>query len=489
MDSNQIKKIVLDPCILIVAGVTGDLSRRYLLPALYELFAAKILPENFTIVGLSRRNLDVNELIESIKTNQINNNKEVNPETIKQFEQSLEICLMDISKPDDYQKLKDKLDKIEENLGVCLNRLFYLAIPPEMFEKVISGLGTCSLNNGCNHGSTESRLLLEKPFGQNTASAKELVAQIQKSFKEDQVYRVDHYLAKENAQNILAFRFLNPLFSRIWDNKSIEYITITANESLKIENRAQFYEQTGALRDFIQSHLIQLMSLVTMEEPYDNSSKSLHEAKLKLLNQVVPISAEDVQTSAVRGQYEGYSEEVSNPETTTETYAAIKLTINNERWKDVPILLRTGKALDDRISEINFKLKSSITKEHTANMLTIRIQPNEGISLSLAAKKPGFGYEIQQAQMQFCYDQQFTESLPNAYEYVLVDAMRGDQSLFSTAEEIIRSWEIIENVINDWSVSKNIPELYKVGSSGPISAEIMANNSNATWETNRLKIC
>ncbi|MBW3569173.1 glucose-6-phosphate dehydrogenase [Candidatus Parcubacteria bacterium] len=483
------RKLKPEPCILIIAGITGNLAKKYLLPALYDLIVADMLPDNFKIVGLSRRDIETADLLRIIEDDLGNKRQKVNKKALLKMTEMLHICLMNISKPQDYKILREDLDKIEDDLGLCMHRLYYLAIPPQIFGPVIDGLGTFGLNKGCQHGSTESRLLLEKPFGFDLASAKELVGRLNNSFSEDQIYRVDHYLAKENAQNILTFRFENPLFSRIWDRNSIEYITITAAETIGIEDRADFYDQIGALRDFVQSHLLQLLCLATIEEPADRSAESLHKEKVKLLNSVAVIKQDEVASRAVRGQYEGYAAEVGNPKTTTETFAALRLQIDNERWRGVPILLRHGKAMTDKITEINFKLHDRLKAGHPPSILTIRIQPDEGIVLSLVAKKPGFDSQTQTAQMQFCYDQHFADALPNAYEYVLVDALRGDRGLFPTADEVIRSWEIIENVVQAWTHNEHKPEIYEVGSQGPESAKKLAMEVGASWETHQLKVC
>lgn len=482
-------KISLEPSILIIAGITGNLAKKYLMPALYDLVKSNIIPSSFKIVGLSRRDLNKSELIANLNGIITGRGEQISKDALAKMEQMLEVCLMDISRPNDYKILRECLDKIEEKAGQCMHRLYYLAIPPQIFGPVVDGLGTNGLNSGCRHGNTESRLMLEKPFGFDLASAKELIERLNVAFNEDQIYRVDHYLAKENAQNILTFRFDNPLFNRIWDKDSIEYITITAAESIGIEDRADFYDNTGALRDFVQSHLLQLLCLATLEEPADSSAESLHAEKVKLLESVKIIQPDQVKSHAVRGQYQGYIKESGNPKSTTETYTALSLQIDNDRWRGVPILLRSGKAMDEKITEINFKLKDSKKSSHPPSILTIRIQPNEGIVLSLIAKKPGFESEKQTAQMQFCYDDTFAQSLPNAYEYVIVDALRGDRGLFPTAKEVIRSWEIIENVVQAWAHDTAPPELYKAGSSGPASAENLAESVGATWHTHHKNIC
>lgn len=478
------------PSILVIAGITGDLSQRYFLPALYDLLVAGVLPSPFKIVGLSRREVTTADLLEAVRKSVDSKGQEIDEKILKKLEKMLEICLMDISNADDYQNLKTMLDKIEERVGTCMHRIFYLAIPSQIFGPVLDSLGTYGLNKGCQHGVAESRLLIEKPFGQDLASAKELVERIRDVFSEKHIYRVDHYLAKENAQNILTLRFKNPLFTRIWDRQSIDHIMITASETIDVGRRGNFYEQTGALKDFVQSHLLQLLALVTMEEPTDRSAKALHDQKLRLLKAIKPIRTDQAASLAVRGQYEGYSEEVGNPHSKIETYAAMRLEIDNDRWKGVPVLLRTGKALAERITEITFVLRESRGMNQAPNALTIRIQPNEGIVLSLVTKKPGFSKQTENAQMEFCYNQSFEQIvLPNAYEYVLVDALRGDQTLFATADEVIRSWEILDGIVKAWDNDGSQPELYDRGSWGPKSADKLAKSAGASWLTHILNIC
>lgn len=484
------QKLQPEPSILVIAGITGDLSQRYFLPALYDLLVAGVLPSPFKIVGLSRREIEVAELLESVRKSIVAKGQKVDKKILSKLEDMLEICLMDISAPSEYKVLKDRLDALEDSVGTCLHRIFYLAIPSQIFGPVLDGLGTFKLNKGCQHGATESRLLIEKPFGHDLTSAHDLISRIRKVFGEKYIYRVDHYLAKENAQNILTLRFKNPFFTRIWDRESIDHILITASETIGVGRRGNFYEQTGALKDFVQSHLLQLLALVTMEEPADRSPHALHEQKLQLLQAISPIQPNQVNAKAVRGQYEGYDEEVGNPDSNIETYAALELEINNARWKGVPVLVRTGKAMAERITEITFVLRESRGMNQAPNALTIRIQPNEGIVLSLVTKKPGFNKETENAQMEFCYNQSFKQVvLPNAYEYVLVDALRGDQTLFATADEVIRSWEILDSVVQAWSHDKSGPEAYARGSWGPQAADKLAENAGLSWLTHTLNIC
>jgi glucose-6-phosphate 1-dehydrogenase len=470
MDTPKAIAATLEPSTLVIFGITGDLAHRKLLPALYYLSAQGLLPDELRIVGITRHGIAIPDLLDRVKTAVTDIGKKVDHDGLAQLGKRIEIIKMDLLQPDEYVRLNNRLNAIEDEAGMCLNRLFYLAIPAQNFEPVIGHLGESGLNKACRHGSG-ARLLVEKPFGYDLASAKELINSLGQHFSEEQIYRIDHYLAKETAQNILTFRFQNPIFKRIWDNRSIKSIAITADESIDIEGRVAFYEQTGALRDLIQSHLLQLLALTTMDEPSSLTSNAIHRRKLALLQDVMPIPPNKVATSAVRGQYEGYRQEVGNLESNTETYAALRLKIDNERWRGVPVILRTGKALTKKVVEITLVIATDdhLTKENT---LTIRIQPDEGISLRLFAKKPGFTEEVDPVQMDFDYDESFAglPAQPDAYERVLMDAFRGDKTLFATSDEVLASWCILENVIHEWEKSDDGLHIYKRGSDGPTTA-------------------
>jgi len=385
--------------------------------------------------------------------------------------------------PAEYLKLGKRLNAIEDEMGMCMSRLFYLAIPSQTFAPVVQQLGKGGLNKSCQHNSEDARLLIEKPFGYDLESAHELIKDLNEHFSEQQIYRIDHYLAKETAQNILNFRFQNPIFKRAWDNKSIRNIMITAAEEIDIEGRVSFYEQTGALRDLIQSHLLQLLALTVMDEPAALTSDEIHRQKLSLLQSITPIAPDKVITDAVRGQYEDYRKEVENPDSIAETYAAIKLEINSERWRGVPVLLRTGKAMEEKVVDITITFSDN-SKLSQDNILSIRI------SLQLLAKKPGFTNEVEPVQMDFCYGNSFDgEVNPDAYERVLIDAFRGDKTLFATSDEVLASWRIVENVIHEWAKNDAGLEFYKRGSWGPKSADNLAKSADTNWITQELKVC
>lgn len=517
---NELKAITL-----VIFGITGDLARRKLLPALYHLAKYDLLPAQYKIVGVSRREISAADVLASISENvKLATGKPADIAVLKTLGQNLALVQMDLTRGDDYARLHQTLGEVEAAAGVCMTRLFYMAVPFQTLPQIVAHLGENGLQRGCNHDvHAENRLLIEKPFGDNLATAKALVQSIGQYFAESQLYRIDHYLAKETAQNMLTFRFQNPLFKAVWNRSHIKSVMITAAETIGIEGRSVFYEQTGALRDFIQNHLLQLLALTAMDEPKSMSAADIHHEKLKLLDAVAPIAPNEVAGKTVRGQYAGYRTEVNNPGSQAETYAAVQLAIDNERFRGVPILLRTGKALAEKVAEITIifgeqtepasetspqgKAEHSAAQtgaEHSphvaaghsfsplgANTLTIRIQPNEGIVLGLRAKKPGFRQGTEHVQMEFCYNRAFAgeHASPDAYERVLVDAFRGDKTLFATDAEVLASWRIIENVITEWAKNGDDLHVYPKGSWGPAAAEELARRAGVTWMTDVLNIC
>lgn len=428
---------------LVIFGLTGDLARKKLIPALYHLTAAGVLAESTQIVGVTRRAVTAAEVLEFLHDDPV-----YDPAVVAKLAAMTGMFQMDLTKAADYAKLKTLLDQQEHDAGLCFHRLFYFSMPPQVFGPVIDLLAEADLSANCGHGAEgkASRLLIEKPFGFDLVSADELVRRLAAAFNEEQIFRIDHYVAKEASQNLLAFRSHNPLFQAAWNAEHIEHITITAAEKIGVEGRAAFYEQTGALRDLIQNHLLQLLALTTMETPTELTADHIHAAKLKLLKTVVAISPQNVATQAVRAQYEGYREEVGQLHSTTETCAAVRLAIDNDRWRGVPIVLQTGKQLDRKVTEIAINFKG-------VNDLIVRLEPDEGICLTVMVKKPGLDTVIEPVDMDFRYARSFTERQPDAYERVLADAMRGDRTLFTTSAETIECWRIVDAVVGEWGKS------------------------------------
>jgi glucose-6-phosphate 1-dehydrogenase len=459
-----------DPSIIVIFGITGDLAKRKLLPALYNLMREKNLHEKTVIVGVTRQNITAEELFNIYeKQNDFKNSK-----VLEELKARLVVHTMDITSSADYKKLRTALDDIEAKFGLCMNRLYYLSIPPQVFGPIVRFLGENKLNESCSHNVAKTSLLVEKPFGYDIKSAEELITETSKYFSEEQIYRIDHYLAKDTVQNILTFRFFNSIFESVWDCENIASIHISALEDIGIEGRVTFYEQTGALRDLIQSHLLQLLSVVAMEKPKSlTSNDEIHASRLELLKSVETIHPHEVASYSIRGQYDTYRKEVDNPKSNIETYAALRIRINNKRWKDVPIIISTGKSLDKKSTMVKIVFSKTNKSSASANSLTFRIQPDEGISLGLYVKKPVLKNEIQDVDMDFNYDSFFKDkNKPDAYQRILVDAIKGDHDLFATSQEVMESWRIVEGVLTVWSKDDKNMHFYKNNS--PESSNLLS---------------
>ena len=482
------KQAPTPPSALVIFGITGNLAQRMLLPALYYLEKEQLLPEMFAIVGIFRRDPDLNAILGEASDQIESGGDSVDPAVLSRLKARLHTVKMDSTNPEHFKLLAAKLSELDEAAGAKLAHLFYLAIPPNIFRDVIGNLAKVGLNR-THAGTHASRILVEKPFGDDLASAQALIEFMSGTFEEDQIFRIDHYLAKETAQNILTFRFNNPLVEGFWSRQFIDHIQITAIEKIGIQGRAAFYENIGALRDFVQSHLIQLMALVMMEYPENLRAEAIHKEKLLLLESIEPIAAKHVEDVAVRGQYEGYRAEVGNAASNVETFAALKLEVANSRWGGVPVFLRTGKAMATKATEIVVVFKDRSRRELSDNQLIIRIQPNEGISLKLLAKKPGFSNELQPVQMEFCYSGTFDGHQPDAYQRVLMDALRGDRSLFATSDEVLASWRLLQPVLDAWKTSAEPPASYAQGSHGPAAGDTLAKNYGSHWLNNDVHVC
>jgi glucose-6-phosphate 1-dehydrogenase len=416
------------PTILVIVGISGDLAHRKLLPAIREIAVSDVMPDHFKIVGISRREIGLDDVLP----------KEGDQAYLRQV---LELRQMDLDNEDDYAALADRLNEIEGEYGAPAQRLFYLSVPPMASQPVIEKLGTSGIAK-----APDTKLLLEKPFGTDLASAEQLIDHIRTHFSEDQVYRIDHYLAKEMTQNLVVFRSGNSLFKRTWNKDFIESIDISASQEIGIEGRAAFYEQTGALRDIVQSHLMQLAALTLMELPVGDDWQAIPAQRLQALKDLHILG--DLEDSVIRGQYKGYREEVSNPNSVVETFVSLNLGSSDPRWEGVPITLSTGKSLDRTSTEIKICYRRDEASE--SNTLVLRIQPNEGVEVRLWAKQPGYERKLRQLPLNFSYSDHFV-GLPEAYERVFVDAMRGDRSLFTSSDEVLASWETLKPVQDAWS--------------------------------------
>lgn len=419
----------LQSTVLVIVGITGDLSTRKLLPAIEKIVAAGAAPEQFKILGVSRRNVTKSELLTTVagKTDFL--------------AQNLDMYQMDLSSPDEYAKLREHLTQTAPGSQI----LCYLSVPPQISQPIIELLGSSGIAT-----IPDTKLLLEKPFGTDLQSAQELVKHVKTHFTEEQIYRIDHYLAKEMTQNLVVFRQSNSLFKQTWNKDFIESIEIVASETLDIEGRAEFYEQTGALRDVVQSHLLQLAALVLADLP-DHDQHSVPVQRLQALRQIV--TPTDSSNTAIRAQYNGYREEVANPESMVETYVSLELHSSDPCWDGVPIRLTTGKALPDKTTEIRIHYRQERADE--ANTLILHIQPNEGAELDLWAKQPGYDRKLQKLPLSFAYSNHF-DNLPEAYERVLLDAMKSDHNLFTTSDEVLETWRILNPIQQHWKTSTDI---------------------------------
>lgn len=425
------------PTILVIIGITGDLSKRKLLPAIEAIAKKGKIPEQFKIVGVTRQSdINLDDLL-------------INTSNKEYLRSNIELFQMDLNDVKEYERLGNRLEQIEKEFGSSAQYLFYLSVPPVSSKSIIGLIGESGLAK-----RDGTKLLLEKPFGTDLESAKDLVDHIDQYFKLEQVYRIDHYMAKETAQNIIVFREGNSLFKRTWNKDFIERIEIIASEEIGIEGRANFYEQTGALRDYVQSHLLQLASLALMKLPEDGKLEDVPHLRLEALKHLKILKA-------TRGQYDGYVDEVKNLKSHVETFASIVLESSDEVWSLVPIILTTGKALKNKFTEIKILYKKD--KDHESNELLLKLQPDEGISFSVWVKNPGYEYEVSRHALNFSFKDSYT-ILPEAYEQVLFNAMNGDHSLFSTSEEVLETWRILNSLQKTWTDRGNDLIIYKKGS-------------------------
>ena len=476
---------VAEPCILIIFGGSGDLTRRKLLPAVFDLTSAGSLARGFDIVGVGLPAMQDDEFRASMRQSvEISNEaRTFNEENWRTFAGKLNYLSGDLDADDTYTQLAKRLEAMR-SAGASGNHLFYLSVPASIAPKVIAGLGKAGLNH---NGNGWARVVVEKPFGRDLESARSLNKAVLSVFEEASVYRIDHYLGKETVQNILMFRFGNSLFEPLWNRNYIDYVEITAAEPMGVENRAKFYEETGALRDMVANHLLQLLSLTAMEPPFSMEADAVREQKVQVLKAIRPMTVEEVARRTVRGQYgpgvmegsmvRGYRQEPGVAEDSmAETFVALELRVENWRWSGVPFFIRTGKRLAEHMTEIQVHFKptpEALFGDHQQrqpepNVITIRIQPDEGIAISFGAKQPGLGMNGITVKADFSYRDAFGMATPVAYETLLLDVMMGDATLFTRGDEVEAEWRIVTPIEQAWAqLPKPQFPNYAAGSEGP----------------------
>jgi glucose-6-phosphate 1-dehydrogenase len=479
-----------EPTHVVIFGATGDLAGRKLAPALYNLMVEGSLSDPTAIIGVSRGELTASQFAEALRPRvQEFSRTKVEPAKWDKFATMLDFVGGEFNDDAVYGKLKEKLDAAKGTRG---NRVFYLSTPPAVFALILEKLHQHKLIERCEQrpGVTACRVIVEKPFGRDLASARALNEMVGSYLDESQIYRIDHYLGKETVQNILVLRFGNSIFEPLWNRNHVEYVEITAAEDIGIEGRGAFYEQTGVVRDIIQNHLLQVMSLVTMEVPASFKADDIRDEKSQVLRSVRELTLNDVANYAVRGQYRGYREENGvAPNSQVPTYAAMRFMIDSWRWQGVPFYLRAGKRLAERLTEVSIHFRPVplvLFKEEAAGsvlqpaVLTLRIQPKEGISLRFVAKVPGENIQVGNVLMQMNYADAFKRPISEAYERLLLDCMRGDATLFNRRDSVDRAWELIQPVLQVWEATPGV-HIYEPGTAGPAAADEMMGREGHSW--------
>jgi glucose-6-phosphate 1-dehydrogenase len=480
-----------EPCVLVIFGASGDLTQRKLIPALYALAFRRLLPERFAVVGAARTEMSSDGWREQMKEAvRAHARDEFQDGAWERLAQALVYVTTEAEDEEGENRLAATLTELDETRGTAGNRVYYLAVPPTAMKTIVRELGERRSARGW------TRLIVEKPFGRDLASAQELNETLNEFFDESEIFRIDHYLGKETVQNLLALRFANGIFEPIWNRQFIDHVQITVAESMGIEHRADFYEQAGAIRDIFQNHLLQLVALTAMEPPIDFIADSVRSEKVKVLRALHTPGPKSV----VRGQYgrgfvegvevPGYREEEGvAPDSDTETYVAAKLYVDNWRWADTPFYVRAGKRLPRRETTIaiQFKRAPHPPFEETAadglrpNVLLVHVQPNEGISLAIGAKVPGQGMTIRTVHMDFQYGGAFRTGLPEAYERLILDTMLGDATLFTRADEVIEQWSLVDAIVAAWRRDKPIFPNYEAGTWGPAAADELLQRDGRSW--------
>ncbi len=490
-----------EPCTMVIFGATGDLTQRKLIPALYNLAADGDLPSSLTVVGFARRDKTDDQFrAELVEAARKFSRQGVQNELWQSFAGRIFYHRSEFGDPKGYKSLAARLAEIDSLNGTRGNRLFYLSVAPSEFEGILRNLKAFGLNQSPAGGWT--RVIVEKPFGYDLATAHELNSVVSDTFAEADTFRIDHFLGKETAQNIMVLRFANGIFEPLWNHRYIDHVQITASEPLGVEGRGPYYDHSGALRDMVQNHLLQLLCLTAMEPPTDLSADSVRNEKVKVVRSIRPLHGLAVAENVVRGQYAAGSingksvlpyrqEDRVDPQSMTETFVALKVNVDNWRWAGIPFYIRVGKRLPKGGTEIAVQFRNAppvlfnnaATGEVGANVLVIRIQPDEGISLRMQAKIPGTALRIEPVKMDFHYGTSFGKASPEAYERLLLDAMSGDATLFARRDEVEQAWKFIDGIEHAWHDDPTPPPLfpYPSGSWGPKEADDLIERDGRTW--------
>jgi len=489
---------VADPSIMVIFGATGDLSGRKLMPALYNLARQRLLPAGFAVIGAAIDDLGDDGFRQRAaeKIAEFSRTQPVDRKVLDSFLAAVFYVKVDFGKTEDFRALLRKVDELDHTRHTGGNRMYYCATPPPTYETIVEQMKAA----GLVHSPGFDRIVVEKPFGSDLKSARELNRILQHVFHEDSVYRIDHYLGKETVQNILAFRFANTIFEPVWNSHFINSVQITAAEEIGVEMRGAYYDRAGTLRDIVQNHALQLLALTAMEPPIAFEANTVRDEKVKVMRAIRPIADGEVATASVRGQYTkgwvlgeqvaGYRDEHNvAPGSLTETFVALRLLVDNWRWAGVPFYIRAGKRLPKRVTEIRimFKRPPHLTfgreaaQELDPNSITVRIQPEEGISLRFGAKVPSAGIKLRSVNMDFLYSSTFLVETPEAYERLLLDCMIGDPTLFTRADEVETAWQLVDPIEAAWRDGRPALETYPAGTWGPESANKLVESDGNEW--------
>ncbi len=485
-----------EPCTIVIFGASGDLTKRKLVPSLYSLTQQSLLAGGFSIVGAARTPMSSEDFRARMKeaVHEFLGEGQVDGSVWEQCAAGMFYTPTDVEDEESFKRLSELLSQMDQKRGTSGNRLFYFSTPPTLYAPLIRRLGSV----GLNQSSGWTRVIIEKPFGQDLESMQALNKQVLEVFREDQVYRIDHYLGKETVQNILVLRFANGIFEPLWNRRYIDHIQITAAESLGVEDRGGYYEQAGVLRDMIQNHLFQIFTLVAMEPPVSLEGDAVRDEKTKVMQAIRPIESQNIDQFAVRGQYgagvvngqpvEGYREEKNvSPDSSMETYAALKLLVDNWRWADVPFYLRSAKRLPKQVTEVAVQFRRAPhllfkgSEPLQPNSLTLRIQPDPGITLRFGAKLPGQAIKVRTVNMDFRYGTSFGKKSPDAYERLLLDAMLGDSALFARGDMVETAWEVLMPVLDAWQKPAEHFPNYESGNWGPSESDQFMQREGRGW--------